>query len=317
MPRLLSTLLLPAAAILIPAAATPQTPATTSTMISMPAASAPPAADLRAIFSRRGALLVDGDRVLGRHTAKGNTHYLYNKRGQLLLAAGPNGFTARYHYENDRLERITFADGREHTAVYDGERLAAIDSSTGKRLGISPGADKADRVMSTQRKQDASLTAGRSVAVAPGDPAALNRVLVAAGDWENSTDEWECVEGPQGEIVCIGRAPGTGGGGDSPFDGAPMPEPPGPGSSEPGGEATGGGQPEPRADDRIPPDLETQESCIQAAINTYEIMIRDICKYVTNKDTCSLDSYRLMLELIAACKITYPNNVVAPGRDQQ
>ncbi len=86
-----------------------------------------------------------------------------------------------------------------------------------------------------------------------------------------------------------------------------MPADPGPGDGGMGstpGDA-GGGVPG-EGSDRIPPNLNTQESCIAAAKNTWEIMRDEFCPMVRDQAVCLRQNWALFLDLRQECIATFP-----------
>lgn len=270
-----------------------------------PAAPAPPfSSSLHMIITPGMTLTMDGDRVLAKATRRGLTSYHYDK-GRLVRARYSNGQVATYHYADDKLERIEFSNGTVHTPVYVDGALAMIESSSGKKLGLAGGARGVDKVALMPMKKEGggvrALRNGKS-----RDPALMNRTLVAIDSWESMKTEWECTIQPEGDTVCIGH-PGQQPPSSGAHDGGWVPVDPGPGdggmSNRPGED---GGNSSPGGSDRIPPNLPTQESCITAAKNTWEIMRDRFCPMVLDQAVCLRQNWQLFLDLRQECIAAFP-----------
>ncbi|QYF93441.1 RHS repeat protein [Massilia sp. PAMC28688] len=293
----LTALLGLAAALLVPAAqgasAAPARPAHTG---------------LHMIIAPGMSLTMDGSRVLAKVTRRGMTTYHY-EHGRLVRARHPDGRLTRYHYADGRLERIALPDGTVQTPLYVDGALAMIQSSSGKKLGLTPGARGVDKVALSPRGTGGSdgVQAMRAVSPRPG-ATSLNRTLIAIDDWESLKTEWECTLQPEGDTVCIGRPDQSPPSGDFGDDGRGwLPGDTGPGdgglSNTPGDDGGGGAAPD---GGDIPPNLNTQPSCIAAAKNTWEIMRDRICPMVHDQTLCLRQNWQLFLELRQNCIAAFP-----------
>lgn len=233
--------------------------------------------------------------------------YVYDAQGRLLRID-----TNKYVRDRQGQMTPTSVAGTTQQAIYEGDRLVALVSSTGARLAIDPKlAQPGDVVM--QVKAARGRAAKLSAPTAGDKKKSFNHRMMAIHGWETRPAEWECSKTPEGEDICIGRGPGGGGGGPAPpYEPGPQPDKPPPGHGGGGGdEGIGGGG----GDDgyvyvgsvhEIPPNLPTRASCMVAAINTYWIMIRQFCPYVRDPGSCQAQAFTIFEEQKQDCIRLFP-----------
>lgn len=269
------------------------------------AAPRPASSGLHMIVTPGMSLTMDGNRVLAKATRRGITTYHY-EQGRLARARHADGSITSYTYQDGRLARISRSNGTVQTPVYVDGTLAMLESSSGKKLGLAPGLRGVDKVAVMPRAARGAGVQSLRGTVAQADPVALNRTLIAIDNWESLRTAWDCVIQPEGDTVCVGQPDqGPGGGGEAGgwLPGEQNPPPDGGVSSNPGD--AGGGMPG-EGSDRIPPNLNTQESCIAAAKNTWEIMRDQFCPMVIDQTVCLSQNWRLFLDLRQECIAAFP-----------
>ena len=160
--------------------------------------------------------------------------YFYDADGKLLRIE-----TRKYVRGRDGQLQSTSVAGTTQQAVYEGDKLVALVSSTGARLAIDPSlAQSGDIVM--QVKPAKGRVAKLSGPTAAEKKKSFNHRMLAIRGWEARPAEWECTRTPEGEDICIGRGPGGGGGGPAPpYEPGPQPDKPPPGHGG-GGVSVGG-----------------------------------------------------------------------------
>lgn len=261
---------------------------------------------LHMIITPGVSLTMDGNRVLAKTTRRGITTYHY-EQGRLVRARHGNGKITHYHYTDGKLDRIVLPDGSTHTPVYINGTLAMLESSSGKKLGLTAGVRAVDKVALMPRPPGAAGMQALKGGAARPSRDALNRTLIAVDNWEAMKTGWDCTIQPEGDSVCIGMPdsqPPSGG------DGSWLPVDPGAGdggiSTTPGDDGGGAGAMPGEGSDRIPPHLNTQESCIAAAKNTWEIMRDEFCPMVRDQAVCLRQNWALFLDLRQECIATFP-----------
>lgn len=266
-----------------------------------PAAPRTPNPRLHMIVTPGVSLTMDGSRVLAKATRRGITTYHY-EQGRLARARHSDGSITTYTYQDGRLAQISRSNGVVQTPVYVDGTLAMLESSSGRKLGLAPGLRGVDKVAVMPRAAR-GMQALRGTAP-QADQTTLNRTLIAIDNWESLRTAWDCVIQPEGDTVCVGGPdqgpPGGDTGGWLPGD-----QPPADGgiSTSPGD--AGGGVPG-EGSGRIPPNLNTQESCIAAAKNTWEIMRDQFCPLVIDQTVCLSQNWQLFLDLRQECIAAFP-----------
>jgi len=259
---------------------------------------------LRAVLVPGATLFLDGSRLLFRTTDNAYSVYRYDQ-GRLSKITHSDGRFTTYHYQDDKLDRIVFSDGRVQKAVYEGSALTLIEGASGQRLGLTPSAERVDKIVAPAIGKDGRTQSAlrAPLALEQATPErrtkALNGKLIAIENWE--TNDWECTFNPEGDQVCTGRG-GYSGIDDPGYPGDSWGPGDSPGDADPGGGGSGGsggGGP-------IRPDLPTRASCYQAAYNTWVIMRDTICPMVRNQQSCLQGNYQLFQDLRAACEAAYP-----------
>lgn len=241
--------------------------------------------------------------------------------GLLWQAAYSDGTVSTYSYDTDgkllRIETRKFVSDKDgklvptsmagisQQAVYAGDKLIALASSNGSRLTMDPRlAQRGDTVMRVTPPK------GRSVKLSPQTAAerkkSFNHRLIAIHGWETKPADWECTKTPEGEDVCVGRAPPPDA---TPYDPAPPRNdaPPENGGEEIGGDGDGNEeaayQP---VSAEIPPHLPNRKSCYMAAYNTYRIMLYQVCTIPRDPSRCQAIAFMQYKEHVEACTIAFP-----------
>jgi YD repeat-containing protein len=300
-------------------------------------AGAAQAGELRVVKDGDTFMAMDGALVIAAYKQDGSqsSHYTYIS-GLLWQAASSDGSVSTYSYDKDgKLLRITTRTyardragksvpvsmaGTTQQAVYAGDKLIALASSTGKRLVMAPGlAQRGDMAM--RIKSGARRAARVAPPTAAQRAASYNYRMIAISGWELQDSDWECEKTPEDEDVCTGRGErpprdyeqpppeggggGGGGGGGAPYDPGP---PPSENPPDNGGEVGGGGEggDASASNPQIPTNLPTRESCDAAAYNTYWIMMNQVCKVPKDRQFCEAQAFIIYEDQRAECAAMYP-----------